>query len=88
HPGAGASEELMNAYHSRREEYIQGILGAWFPWFMSATLFFAYKYICCTKLIRADDADLDTGRFVPSESDKEDLIPSGPRWKRILKIFI
>ncbi|KAG0195572.1 hypothetical protein BGX33_002979, partial [Mortierella sp. NVP41] len=31
HPGAGASEELMNAYRSRRDAYIQGILGAWFP---------------------------------------------------------
>ncbi|KAK3827186.1 MAG: amino acid permease-domain-containing protein [Linnemannia elongata] len=73
HPGAGASE---------------GILGAWFPWFMSATLFFSYKYICGTKLIKAVDADLDTGRFVPSESDKEDLKPNGPRWKRILKMFV
>ncbi|KAK3832877.1 MAG: LOW QUALITY PROTEIN: amino acid permease-domain-containing protein [Linnemannia gamsii] len=85
HPGAGAEEELMNA---RRVEYIQGILGAWFPWFISATLFFAYKYICGTKLVKAVDADLDTGHFVPSESDKEDLIPHGPRWKRILKIFV
>ncbi|KAF9377393.1 hypothetical protein CPB97_010229 [Podila verticillata] len=88
HPGAGASEELMIAYSSRREEYIQGILGAWFPWFISATLFFTYKYIFGTKLIKAVDADLDTGRFVPSESDKEDMIPHGPRWKRILKLFV
>ncbi|KAF9093044.1 hypothetical protein BGX27_001678 [Mortierella sp. AM989] len=88
HPGAGASEELMNAYRSRRDVYIQGILGAWFPWFMSATLFFSYKYIYGTKLIKAVDADLDTGRFIPSESDKEDLKPHGPRWKRILKIFV
>ncbi|KAF9956444.1 hypothetical protein BGZ70_009874 [Mortierella alpina] len=87
HPGAGASEELMVAYRTRRDEYIQGILGAWFPWFISATLFFAYKYVYGTKRIVAVDADLDTGRFVPSESDKEDLIPHGPRWKRILKIF-
>ncbi|KAF9543076.1 hypothetical protein EC957_001290 [Mortierella hygrophila] len=88
HPGAGASEDLMNVYRSRRDAYIQGILGAWFPWFMSATLFFSYKYICGTKLIKAVDADLDTGRFVPSESDKEDLRPHGPRWKRILKMFV
>ncbi|KAF9025534.1 hypothetical protein CPC16_004118 [Podila verticillata] len=88
HPGAGASEELMNAYHNRRDAYIQGIMGAWFPWLISAILFFGYKYICGTKLIRADDADLDTGRFVPSESDKGDLMPHGPRWKRILKIFV
>ncbi|KAF9345631.1 hypothetical protein BGX26_002931 [Mortierella sp. AD094] len=88
HPGAGASEELMNAYRSRRDAYIQGILGAWFPWFLSATLYFAYKYSYGTKLIKAVDADLDTGRFIPSNSDKEDLIPHGPRWKRILKIFV
>ncbi|KAH7059129.1 amino acid permease/ SLC12A domain-containing protein [Linnemannia elongata] len=88
HPGAGASEEMMTAYNSRRDAYIQGILGAWFPWFMSAALFFAYKYIHGTKLINAVDADLDTGRFIPSESDKEDLRPHGPRWKRILKMFV
>ncbi|KAK3832880.1 MAG: amino acid permease-domain-containing protein, partial [Linnemannia gamsii] len=64
HPGAGAEEELMNAYRSRRVEYIQGILGAWFPSFISVTLFFAYKYICGTKLVKAVDADLDTGHFV------------------------
>ncbi|KAG0273180.1 hypothetical protein BGZ95_010997 [Linnemannia exigua] len=88
HPGAGASADVMTAYHSRRDAYIQGILGAWFPWFMSAILYFSYKYICGTKLIKAVDADLDTGRFVPSESDKEDLRPHGPRWKRILKMFV
>ncbi|KAF9176948.1 hypothetical protein BGZ51_009366 [Haplosporangium sp. Z 767] len=88
HPGAGASEELMNAYRSRRDEYIQGILGAWFPWLLSAILFFSYKYIHGTKFIKAADADLDTGRFIPSESDKEDMKPHGPRWKRILKMFV
>ncbi|KAH7049522.1 amino acid permease/ SLC12A domain-containing protein [Linnemannia elongata] len=88
HPGAGASEELKNAYRSRRDAYIQGILGAWFPWFMAVTLFFSYKYIYGTKLIKAVDADLNTGRFIPSESDKEDLKPHGPRWKRILKMFV
>ncbi|KAG0283123.1 hypothetical protein BGZ96_012488 [Linnemannia gamsii] len=88
HPGAGASEELMNAYRSRRDAYIQGILGAWFPWFLSATLFFSYKYIYGTKRINAVDADLDTGRFIPSESDKEDLMSHGPRWKHILKMIV
>ncbi|KAK5828243.1 amino acid permease/ SLC12A domain-containing protein [Linnemannia elongata] len=78
---------VINPPH-RRDGYMQGILGAWFPWFMSATLFFSYKYIYGTKLINAVDADLDTGRFIPSESDKEDLKPHGPRWKRIIKIFV
>ncbi|KAG0370070.1 hypothetical protein BGX24_002155 [Mortierella sp. AD032] len=88
HPGEGASTEMMNAYHNRRDAYIQGILGAWFPWFMSAILYFSYKFICGTKLIKAVDADLDTGRFIPSDSDKEDLRPHGPRWKRFLKMFV
>ncbi|OAQ26855.1 hypothetical protein K457DRAFT_139994 [Linnemannia elongata AG-77] len=88
HPGAGASEELMSEYLNRRDVYIQGILGAWFPWFLSAILFLSYKYIYGTKFIKAVDADLDTGRFIPSESDKEDLKPHGPRWKRIVKFFV
>ncbi|KAF9080373.1 hypothetical protein BGX23_002245 [Mortierella sp. AD031] len=88
HPGAGASEELMSLYRKERDSYAQGLLGAWFPWFMSAVLFFSYKFARGTKLIKAVDADLDTGRFVPSESDKEDLKPHGPRWKRILKYFV
>ncbi|KAH7054945.1 amino acid permease-domain-containing protein [Linnemannia elongata] len=88
YPGAGASEELMDAYRSRRDEYIQGILGAWGPWAISATLFFSYKYVHGTTLIKAADADLDTGRFIPSESDKEDLKPHGPLWKRIVKLFV
>jgi lysine-specific permease len=88
HPSAGASEAMISEYRSRRDEYIQGIMGAWFPWFMSAVLFFGYKYVCGTKLIKAVDADLDTGHFIPSESDKEDLIPHGPRWKRILQMFV
>ncbi|KAF9563060.1 hypothetical protein EC968_004998 [Mortierella alpina] len=88
YPSAGASEEVMMAYRERRDEYIRGILGAWFPWLLSPTLYFAYKFICGTKLIRAVDADLDTGRFVPTESDKQDLIPHGPRWKRLLKLVV
>jgi lysine-specific permease len=88
HPGGDASEDLMKMYRSRRDGYIQGILGAWFPWFLSAILFFSYKYICGTTLIKAADANLDTGRFIPSESDKEDLRPHGPRWKQILKMLV
>ncbi|KAG0288938.1 hypothetical protein BGZ96_007372 [Linnemannia gamsii] len=88
HPGPDVPEETLSAYRSRRDVYIQGILGAWFPWVMSATLFFSYKYFCNTKFIKAVDADLDTGRFVPSESDKEDLRPHGPVWKRAIKYFV
>ncbi|KAG9071567.1 hypothetical protein KI688_005779 [Linnemannia hyalina] len=88
HPGADASEDMLATYHEERDAYIQGLLGAWFPWVMSAILFFSYKFTRGTKLIKAEDADLDTGRFVPSESDKEDLKPHGPAWKRVLKMFV
>ncbi|KAF9118687.1 hypothetical protein BGW39_000942, partial [Mortierella sp. 14UC] len=88
YPGSDASEELMALYRKNRDSYAQGLLGAWFPWVMSAILFFSYKFTRKTKLISAVDADLDTGRFIPSESDKEDLKPHGPAWKRVLKMFV
>ncbi|KAH7056243.1 lysine-specific permease [Linnemannia elongata] len=88
HPGVDATEDLLAIYRKARDSYIQGLLGAWFPWLLSAILFFSYKFIRGTKLIKAEDADLDTGRFIPSDSDKEDLKPHGPKWKRILKMFV
>ncbi|KAF9927869.1 hypothetical protein BGZ75_007768 [Mortierella antarctica] len=87
-PGAGADAAAKDAYKKARDSYAQGLLGAWFPWVMSAILFFSYKFVHKTKLIKAEDADLDTGRFIPSESDKEDLKPHGPLWKRIVKFLI
>ncbi|KAF9905020.1 hypothetical protein EC991_002083 [Linnemannia zychae] len=87
-PGAGATLEEMALYRKDRDNYAQGLLGAWFPWVLSAILFFSYKFTRKTKFINAVDADLDTGRFVPSESDKEDLKPHGPAWKRALKMFV
>jgi lysine-specific permease len=88
YPGANATAEMLSVYRKERDAYAQGLLGAWFPWFMSAVLYFSYKFSRGTKLIKAVDADLDTGRFIPSESDKEDLRPHGPTWKRILKNFV
>ncbi|KAG0249937.1 hypothetical protein BG011_008796 [Mortierella polycephala] len=88
HPGAGATNEDMDAYREARDLYAQGLLGAWFPWVMSLILFISYKLINKTKLIPAEKADLDTGRFIPSESDKEDLKPHGPLWKRIVKMLV
>ncbi|KAK3835650.1 MAG: lysine-specific permease [Linnemannia gamsii] len=88
YPGAGAPEELMAAYRKDRDSYAKGLLGAWFPWVLSAILFCSYKIVRKTKFINAVDADLDTGRFIPSESDKEDMKPHGPAWKRVLKMFV
>ncbi|KAG0208908.1 hypothetical protein BGX28_000227 [Mortierella sp. GBA30] len=88
YPGAGATPEEMKLYHAARDTYAQHLLGAWFPWLCSACLFFSYKFIRKTKLIRAEKADLDTGRFIPSESDKEDMRPHGPMWKRIMQYLI
>ncbi|KAF9348028.1 hypothetical protein BGX34_002746, partial [Mortierella sp. NVP85] len=84
YPGDNASPDLLHAYNARRDKYIQGLLGAWFPWVCSACLFFSFKLIRKTKLIRAEDADLDTGRFVPTESDLKDLESHGPLWKKVV----
>ncbi|KAG0049298.1 hypothetical protein BGZ89_004283, partial [Linnemannia elongata] len=88
YPGADATAEALAQYSKDRDGYAQGLLGAWFPWVLSAILFFSYKYSRGTKMIKAVDADLDTGRFIPSESDKEDLKPHGPKWKRVLKSLV
>ncbi|KAF9177338.1 hypothetical protein BGZ51_004014 [Haplosporangium sp. Z 767] len=85
YPGDEATPEAMSKYHSERIEYARGIFGAWFPWICSICLFISYKLIRKTKFVKAEEADLDTGRFVPTESDKEDMRPHGPAWKRILK---
>ncbi|KAF9936997.1 hypothetical protein BGZ65_001895 [Modicella reniformis] len=88
YPGDGATPDKLRVYQKARDSYSQGLLSAWFPWVCSACLFFGYKFVCKTKLIKAEEADLDTGRFVPTESDKEDLKPHGPMWKRILQYLI
>ncbi|KAF8946516.1 hypothetical protein BGZ47_000308 [Haplosporangium gracile] len=88
HPGDGATEEDLKKFKDLRDGYAQNLLGAWFPWVMSAILFFSYKFTRGTKMVKAEEADLDTGRFIPSESDKEDLEVRGPFWKRVLKSII
>lgn len=88
YPGDGAPADLLEAYRKRRDAYAQGLLGAWFPWVCSFCLFVGYKLIRGTKFIKAEEADLDTGRFIPTESDKEDLKPHGSRWKRIIQYLI
>ncbi|KAG0047848.1 hypothetical protein BGZ83_007182 [Gryganskiella cystojenkinii] len=87
-PGAGATPEAITKFKEDRDAYAQGLLGAWFPWVLSACFFTGYKLVRKTKLIRAEDADLDTGRFVPTEADKQDLITKGPLWKRIISFLI
>ncbi|KAI7819670.1 amino acid permease-domain-containing protein [Gamsiella multidivaricata] len=87
-PGSDATPEELRKFKSDRNDYAQGLLGAWFPWVMSTILFFSYKYVRKTKLVKAEEADFDTGRFIPSESDKEDLKPHGTVWKRFLQSMI
>ncbi|KAF8951620.1 hypothetical protein BGZ46_003889 [Entomortierella lignicola] len=88
HPGAGATEEQLKKFKSDRDGYAQGLLGAWFPWVLSAILFFSYKFVRKTKLVKAEEADLDTGRFIPTESDMKDMQTHSPLWKRIVKFLI
>ncbi|KAG9322354.1 hypothetical protein KVV02_001336 [Mortierella alpina] len=87
YPGDGAVSEDFDKYYKERNDYAQNILAAWFPWLMSAVLFFAYKFVRKTKMVNAKEADLDTGRFIPTESDLEDLRPHGPAWKKVVKFF-
>lgn len=88
YPGPGASDDELTAYRLARDHYAQVILGAWFPWIMSATLFFSYKFVKKTKMINAEDADLDTGCFIPSEEDKKDIEAKSPFWKKVIKAII
>ncbi|KAG0046821.1 hypothetical protein BGZ89_005185 [Linnemannia elongata] len=87
-PGPGASEKDISDFHKARDSYAQNLLGAWFPWVCSAFLYFGYKFVRKTKIVKAEEADLDTGRFIPTESDKEDINKKGPLWKRIISFLI
>ncbi|GJJ72523.1 hypothetical protein EMPS_04881 [Entomortierella parvispora] len=75
-------------YTAARDAYAQNLLGAWFPWVCSLCLFVGYKTVKKTKMVRAEDADLDTGRFIPTAADLEDLKVHGPLWKRILQSLV
>ncbi|GJJ70403.1 hypothetical protein EMPS_02752 [Entomortierella parvispora] len=75
-------------FNSARDTYAQNLLGAWFPWVCSLFLYVGYKIVRKTPFIRAEDADLDTGRFIPTEADKQDLIVHGPWWKRVISFLI
>ncbi|KAF9180798.1 hypothetical protein BGZ51_005893 [Haplosporangium sp. Z 767] len=85
YPGDAATQEEMDQYNNSRVKYAQDVFGAWFPWVCSICLFISYKLIRKTKFVKAEKADLDTGRFIPTESDKEDMKPHGPIWKRLIK---
>ncbi|KAG0362348.1 hypothetical protein BGZ54_008663 [Gamsiella multidivaricata] len=87
-PGPDAAPTDIKAFHKARDAYAQNLLGAWFPWVCSLCLFFGYKFVKKTKMIRAEDADLDTGRFIPTESDKLDMDAPLPLWKKILNALI
>ncbi|KAG0227206.1 hypothetical protein BGW42_003097 [Actinomortierella wolfii] len=88
HPGDGASDADLAAYKKARDAFIQNLLGTWFPWVFSAILFFGYKFTRGTKLIKAEEADLDTGRFIPSQKDTAELTQKQPLYKRFFKIFL
>ncbi|GJJ71683.1 hypothetical protein EMPS_04033 [Entomortierella parvispora] len=88
YPGADAGADALNTYKSNRDLWYQNLLGAWFTWVCSAFLYTGYKIVRKTPLIRAEDADLDTGRFIPTEADKQDLVAHRPLWKRIVPYLI
>ncbi|KAF8978214.1 hypothetical protein BGZ46_006712 [Entomortierella lignicola] len=87
-PGADATEADITNYNDLREKYARNIFGTWFPWVIAPVLYFSFKFVRKTKLIKAEEADLDTGRFIPSESDIEDLRSHGPLWKKIVKFLV
>ncbi|KAK3816932.1 MAG: amino acid permease-domain-containing protein [Linnemannia elongata] len=78
YPGVGATDDLLAAYRTSRDAISKGLLGAWFPWIMSAILFFSYKFAKGTTMIRLRMPILTL----------EDLKPHGPAWKRVLKMFV
>ncbi|KAF9948741.1 hypothetical protein BGZ70_002077 [Mortierella alpina] len=73
-------------YKHARDKWAQGLLGAWFPWFMALSLYFGYKFIKGTKIINPADADLDTGRWVPLPVSDDEKKPK-PAWKKFLAKF-
>ncbi|KAG0312433.1 hypothetical protein BGZ99_009521 [Dissophora globulifera] len=87
-PGPNATPDEIDSYHKLRNTYAQNLLGTWFPWVGSLVLYFGYKFVKKTKLIKAEEADLDTGRFIPTESDKIDLYNERPLWKTIVSHFV
>ncbi|KAF9090221.1 hypothetical protein BGX23_006148 [Mortierella sp. AD031] len=87
-PGPSATDKQISDYHASKDAFAQNLLGAWFPWVCSALLYFGYKFVRKTKIVKAEEADLDTGRFIPTESDKQELINKGHLWKRIISFLI
>ncbi|KAG0297281.1 hypothetical protein BGZ98_000646 [Dissophora globulifera] len=76
-------------YKAAVNTWAQGLLGAWFPWFMAVSLYFGYKFIKGTKIVNPAEADLDTGRWVPvPQPEDEDNGIKKPLWKRILAFLM
>ncbi|KAK3809390.1 MAG: amino acid permease/ SLC12A domain-containing protein [Benniella sp.] len=88
YPGDNASPAQLELYRKARDQYAQGLLGAWFSWVCSTCLFLGYKFVRKTKFIKAENADLATGRFIPTTSDEEDMRRRRPRWRRFLQYFV
>ncbi|KAF8950387.1 hypothetical protein BGZ46_004569 [Entomortierella lignicola] len=66
----------------------QGLLGAWFPWAAAVVLYFAYKYVKGTTIVKPAEADLDTGRFIPTESDKAEMGAKRPFYKKVIEFIL
>jgi len=49
----------------------QTIFSAWAPWGLSIVLYLFWKFYKKTKFVRAEDADLDTGRWEPADVTEE-----------------
>ncbi|KAG0320634.1 hypothetical protein BG000_003489 [Podila horticola] len=76
------------AYKTARNRWAQGMLGAWFPWFLATLLYVSYKVIKGTKIVNPAEADLDTGRWVPPPVDPNRQDKPVPAWKRLLSKFM
>ncbi|KAF9135609.1 hypothetical protein BGX30_011497 [Mortierella sp. GBA39] len=76
------------AYIAARNKWAQGLLGAWFPWVLAIVLYFGWKFGKGTKIVNPAEADLDTGRWIPTPKIIEEDSKPVPAWKRLLSKFI
>ncbi|KAG0262998.1 hypothetical protein DFQ27_001993 [Actinomortierella ambigua] len=75
-------------YNNKQLKWIQTMLGAWAPWILSGLLYFGFKLVRKTKIIPPTEADLDTGRWYPTEEElAHDRMPR-PWWKKALNAIM
>ncbi|KAG0217731.1 hypothetical protein BGX33_009739 [Mortierella sp. NVP41] len=75
-------------YVHARNKWIQGLLGAWFPWCLAITLYFSWKFLKGTKIVNPAEADLDTGRWIPPPKSLEEEKKPAPAWKKFLSKIV